>query len=262
MRRQIGRAFVFAFPVAAVIGAAAPGWTHGTTERVSVGTGGTQANGFSIGPAISADGRFVAFESGATNLVPGDTNDAFGVFVRDRQAGQTTRVSVGVGGAAVRNESNNPAISADGRFVAFQSGASNLVPGDTNQTIDIFVRDRQAGRTTRVSVGSGGAQGNSGSFVPALSADGRFVAFGSEASNLVPGDTNGVADVFVRNRKLGTTRRVNVGPGGVQANGASFLAEAAISAGGRFVAFESGASNLVPGDTNGVADVFIRVLAP
>ena len=112
-----------------------------------------------------------------------------------------------------------PAISADGRFVAFRSDATNLVPGDTNGATDVFVRDRQTGTTRRVSVGPGGAQGNGGSFMPAISADGRFVAFESSATNLVPGDTNDMEDMFVHDRQTGTTRRVSVGPGGVQGNG-------------------------------------------
>ena len=155
---------------------------------------------------------------------------------------------------------HSPAISADGRFVAFVSFATNLVPGDTNDATDVFVRDRQTGTTRRVSLGPGGVQGNGGSAGPAISANGRFVAFFSAATNLVPGDTNGTADVFVRDRQTGTTRRVSLGPGGVQGDGDSV--GAAISADGRFVAFESDATNLVPGDTNGAPDVFVRSLAP
>ncbi len=224
----------------------------GVTRRVSVGAGG-QANNGSDSPAISADGRFVAFYSDASNLVAGDTNGRSDVFVRDRLAGVTRRVSVGAGGQA-NSESFGPAISADGRFVAFYSYASNLVAGDTNGRSDVFVRDRLAGVTRRVSVGAGG-QANSDSFGPAISADGRFVAFDSSASNLVVGDTNGTFDVFVRDRLAGVTRRVSVGAGG-QANSDSL--SPAISADGRFVAFESNASNLVAGDTNATDDVFVR----
>ena len=229
----------------------------GTTRRVSLGSGGSQSNGASVQPALSADGRFVAFISDATNLVPGDTNGLTDVFVRDRQTGTTRRVSLGAGGAQGNWGSVEPAVSADGRFVAFTSLAANLVPGDTNGiTADVFVRDRQTGTTRRVSVGPGGVQSDGNSQFPALSADGRFVAFWSQATNLVPTDTNGTADVFVRDRQTGTTRRVNVGPGGVQANDISFYL--ALSADGRFVAFSSFATNLVPGDTNGSYDVFVR----
>ncbi len=225
----------------------------GVTQRVSVGAGG-QAKNYSYSPAISADGRFVAFFSAASNLVAGDTNGKGDVFVRDRLAGVTQRVSVGAGGQA-NNGSYIPAISADGRFVAFYSAASNLVPGDTNMAFDVFVRDRLAGVTRRVSVGAGG-QGNDSSGNPAISADGRFVAFGSSASNLVAGDTSGTGGVFVRDRLAGVTWRVSVGVGGQASNGSGF--HPAISADGRFVAFESSASNLVAGDTNRAEDVFVR----
>ena len=122
------------------LGSAMPvAWAHGTTERVSVSSGGAQGNGDSFDPAISADGRFVAFGSDATNLVPGDTNNAYDVFVRDRQTGKTQRVSVSSGGAQ-GNDSARPGDLAGGRFVAFWSRATNLVPGDTNNTFDVFVR--------------------------------------------------------------------------------------------------------------------------
>jgi Tol biopolymer transport system component len=228
-----------------------------STAGVLVDRSGHQANSFSTEPAISAGGRFVAFSSSASNLVPGDTNDTADVFVRDRKLQVTRRVSVGPGGQQANAHSFDPAISAGGRFVAFLSSASNLVPGDTNgDRPDVFVRDRKLQVTRRVSVGPGGQQANSGSGRPAISADGRFVAFASSASNLVPGDSNDSWDVFVRDRKLQVTRRVSVGPGGQQANASTFAP--AIPAGGRFVAFESDASNLVPADTNGHRDVFVR----
>jgi Tol biopolymer transport system component len=214
------------------------------------------ANGDSVSPAISADGRFVAFESTASNLVAGDTNESTDVFVRDRVAGTTERVGVASDGAQANSDSYSPVISADGRFVAFESLASNLVVGDTNGSGDVFVRDRVAGTTERVGVASGGAQANRDSLSPAVSADGRFVAFESTASNLVAGDTNSTRDVFVRDRVAATTERVSVGSDGAQANGYSLLP--AISADGRFVAFESYASNLVAGDTNESTDVFVR----
>jgi Tol biopolymer transport system component len=227
------------------------------TRRVSVGPGGHQANGPSQTPALSAHGRFVAFMSAASNLVAGDTNRTYDVFVRDRVAQVTRRVSVGQGGQQTNRSSFAPAISADGRFIAFVSLASNLVAGDTNRTYDVFVRDRVAQVTRRVSVGQDGQQANGRSFEPAISADGRFVAFYSDSSNLVAGDTNGTWDVFVRDRKAQVTRRVSVGPGGQQANRDSY-GQPAISAHGRFVAFASGATNLVAGDTNSGYDVFVR----
>jgi Tol biopolymer transport system component len=215
------------------------------TERVSVDTGGEQANDGSYGSALSADGRFVAFHSGATNLASGDTNGEIDVFARDLARGRTMGVSVEPGGVPGNAASAEAAISANGQFVAFASGASNLVPGDTNGQTDVFVRDLARGRTVRASLGPSGTQGeDGGSAGPALSADGRFVAFWSEAGNLVSGDTNGFADVFVRDRQRGTTSRVSVGPHGAQADDISF--SPAVSADGRFVAFESYARNLAP----------------
>src|SRR5437867_824550 len=176
------------------------GASPGTTERVSVDSAGTQGNSFSLDPSISADGRFVAFSSLATNLVPGDTNGAFDVFVHDRLTGTTERVSVDSAGTQGHGNSSEPSISADGRFVAFSSVATNRVPGDTNAAFDVFVHDRLTGTTERVSVASAGTQGNGSSLDPSISADGRFVAFSSVATNLVPGDTNGKEDVFVHDR--------------------------------------------------------------
>ncbi len=229
----------------------------GTTERVSVATGGGQAIGASLYPKISADGRFVAFFSGAANLVSSDTNGKNDVFVRDRQTGTTELVSVATGGGQATDDSLNPAISADGRFVAFYSYANNLVSGDSNSFADIFVHDRQTGTTARVSVVTGGSQAiGGGSISPAISADGRFVAFESDAANLYGGDTNSASDIFVHDRQTGTTEWVNYAPGNGQANGDSYLA--AISADGRFVAFESYATNLVSGDSNGAYDIFVH----
>jgi len=228
----------------------------GEITRVSVASDGAQGNGDSGGPAISADGRFVAFYSSASNLVPGDTNGVEDVFVHDRLTGQTTRVSVASDGAQGNDLSWQPSISADGRFVAFASRASNLVPGDTNGTWDVFVHDRLTGQTTRVSVASDGKEGNGFSFLPLISADGRFVAFTSEASNLAPGDTNPWWDVFVHDRLTGQTTMVSVASDGTPGNGASI--GTSISGDGRFVAFSSSASNLAPGDTNGVIDVFVH----
>src|SRR5205823_4846703 len=152
--------------------------------------------------SISADGRFVAFSSSATNFAPGDTGGQVDLFVHDRQTRTTERVSVDSAG----NQGNDlsigpPALSADGRFVAFASLATNLVPGDSNGWMNVFVRDRQARTTERVSVDGAGTEGNESSGSPSFSADGRFVAFASAAFNLVPGDTNRLSDVFVHERR-------------------------------------------------------------
>jgi Tol biopolymer transport system component len=230
----------------------------GITTRVSQGLGGGAANGPSEDPAISADGRLIAFESRASNLVAGDTNDRQDVFVYDRTTGTTTRVSVSAtGGQAVGGDSRDPDLSPDGRFVVFDSAASNLVPNDTNRKRDIFIRDLVTNKTQRVSVNSGGTQGNGDSGNPAVSANGRFVAFDSRARNLVKGDTNGSADVFLRDRKNGTTVRISVSSSGRQATG-GWSVDPTISDNGRYITFESAATNLVPKDTNGRWDVFLR----
>jgi Tol biopolymer transport system component len=240
----------------------------GRTSRVSLGFHGRQANGPSGDAAISADGRYVAFTSRASNLVAHDTNKIFDVFVRELATGRTTRVSVTGRGAQASCqggcESTEPALSANGRYVAFESSATNLVQGDTNGLADVFVRDRRSGRTERVSVTRAGKQAgadrtNNGSNAPAISADGRYVAFHSADSNLVRGDTNRTFDIFVHDRRTGRTSRVSVSGNGRQANGES-LGAPSVSADGRYVAFTSLASNLVPGDRNGITDVFVRDL--
>ncbi len=239
----------------------------GASTRVSVASDGTQANMGSVSPVISADGRYVAFDSMASNLVAGNNpSGVYEVFVHARVTGLTTQISVATGGTHANRSSSSPAISADGRYVAFDSYATNLVAGDTNGTGDVFVCDRVAGATTRVSVASGGTQanGDSGaedsneSWQPAISADGRYVAFNSGATNLVAGDTNGMNDVFVRDWVAGATIRVSVASGGTQANHFSSSGGAAISADGRYAVFDSLASNLVAGDSNGMNDVFVR----
>ena len=178
-----------------LLGQAAAIAAPGDTTRVSVSSGGAEGNGPSggeyIAPSLSADGRYVAFRSSASNLVAGDTNLTTDIFVHDRQTGVTERVSVSSGGAQGNWGADEPSISADGRYVAFPSLASNLVAGDTNLVLDVFVHDRQSGVTERVSVSSSGTQGNSDSFEAFISADGRYVGFTSWASNLVAGDTNG-----------------------------------------------------------------------
>ncbi|HVS18292.1 MAG TPA: hypothetical protein VMT18_06815 [Planctomycetota bacterium] len=248
------------FPSAAVLALSAAGLASAqSTSLVSVGAGGVQGDGPSLSPALSAGGRYVAFESSAENLVPGDTNHAQDVFVRDRVLGVTTRVSVSSSGAQANWNSYSPSISADGRFVAFTTLAANLVPGDDNGVIDVFVHDRLSGTTERVSVDSAGALGDGDGRYPTLSADGRYVCFESLSTNLVAGDTNDVEDIFVRDRLLGLTTRVSVGPGGVQGNGRSL--RAGICADGRRVVFVSAATNLVAGDTNGAGqDCFVRDL--
>src|SRR5581483_8861709 len=145
--------------------------------RVNVSSSGTQANNDShYRPSLSADGRYVTFQSTASNLVAGDTNSADDIFLRDTQTGTTTRISVNSGGTQGNNDSLFPSISADGRYVAFDSLATNLVAGDTNGSSDVFVRDTQTRTTTRISVSSGGTEGKVDSYRLSISADGRYWA--------------------------------------------------------------------------------------
>jgi Tol biopolymer transport system component len=254
---------------AVLIGAlAVPAVVAGQTTLMSAAAAGGAAGGASgqTSVAISGDGRYVAFESAAANLVAGDTNGATDVFLVDRLMRTTTRVSVATGGAEAMGGGSGTfgvAVSGDGRVVAFDSAATNLVAGDTNALPDIFVHDRATGTTTRVSVATGGGQGTgpagARSQRPALSADGRFVAFSSELTSLVPGDTNGKPDVFVHDRATGTTTRVSVANGGGQTTGETLGSiRPALSADGRVVAFISDAVNLVPDDTNNVLDAFVH----
>ncbi len=226
------------------------------TTRVSVASDGTEGNGHSADPSISVDGRYVAFWSRASNLVPGDTNEMWDVFVRDTKTDATTRVSVSTSGAQGNGTSRDPSISADGRYVAFWSWASNFDTSDTNEMPDVFVRDTETATTFRVSVSTSGTEGNGGSYSPSISADGRYVVFYSYASNLVDGDTNEQCDIFRSDRNTGATTRVSVSTDGAEGNGRSIAP--IISPDGRYVAFESEASNLVMGDTNEMPDVFVR----
>jgi Tol biopolymer transport system component len=242
----------------------------GRTRRVSVTSKGGQADDLSADASLSGDGRFVAFSSYASNLVPHDTNGGRDIFVHGRSTGKTSRVDVSSSGDQAHGSSESPSISANGRFVAFVSTASNLVRHDTNDAADVFLRDRKTGRTRLVSIGRHGKPaGSSGcdagvgphscrrwTTSPAISTRGRFVAFDSAAPNLVRHDKNHHRDVFVRDMKTGKTRIVSVGAGGRQGNGLS--EGSAIATAGRFVAFESDASNLVAGDTNDHHDVFRR----
>jgi len=238
----------------------------GTMERMSVAGDGAQGNGKSFAPCVSADGRWVVFWSFASNLVAGDTEECGAgefmyncadVFVHDRQTGAIERIAAG-GREGLGGGSYRLGISADGRWVAFYSWASNLVQNDTNGHADIFGHDRQTGTTELISLASDGAQGNGDSVEPNISADGRWVAFVSRSSNLVRNDTNAKRDVFVRDRQTGTTRRVSVTSNGTQGDDESGVVMhqegwydgPAISADGRWVAFTSKASNLVPDDTN------------
>lgn len=224
------------------------------------GTVGNDHSGWGSAPSISADGRFVSFLSGADDLVPGDTNGWEDIFVRDMIAGQTERISVDSSGAQGDGRSETSWISADGRFVAFDSIAGNLVAGDTNHHFDVFRRDRLLGVTERASLDSQGQEGDFHSYGHGasihLTPDGRFLAFPSSATNLVPNDFNGAEDVFVRDFLLGTTAIASVASGGAAANARSIAPDLAPD--GQRIAFSSDADNLVAGDTNLKLDVFLH----
>lgn len=245
--------------------------SHGITTRVSLSSKGEEGHMGSASPGFSGDGRLVAFTSPARNLVPNDTNgELWDAFVQDRLSGDTPffgdtiLVSRGSDGRQCMCQSGNPALSADGRYVAFSNldcvtythqdcQHPGLVPEDTNDKWDVFVRDLETGTTERVSGSSSGGQGNGDSGrTSAISADGRYVVFVSEATNLVPGDTNAQPDVFVHDRVADTTERVSVNSFGEQANGWSdFWGNANMSADGRYVVFWSLATNLDPADPTG-----------
>ncbi|MBI4733601.1 MAG: PD40 domain-containing protein, partial [Rubrobacteridae bacterium] len=176
--------------------------------RLSIAPDGTEGDNHSISVSISEDGRYVAFASMAGNLVAGDGNGVYDIFVRDTQDDTTTRVSIATGGTEGNGNSNYPSISADGRYVVFSSVADNLVAGDTNGVEDVFMHDTQSGTTTRVSVATGGDQADNESNYPSISANGRYIAFCSIATNLIAGDTNVARDIFVHDSQSGTTTRV------------------------------------------------------
>jgi len=228
----------------------------GAIERASTAADGTQGDKLVVhGTAISGDGRYVVFPSSATNLVPGDTNASVDMFVKDRQTGAIIRANTSATGAQTTSYTLMPTITADGTKVAFVAWGDTLIPGDTEDTPDVFVKDLRTGAITRVNTSSDGTVSESEPYAPVISADGRWVAFSSLASNLVRHDTNNVDDVFVKNLRTGETRRLSVSLFGQQGN--NFSTTPSVSADGRVVAFSSYASNLVPCDGNEVPDVFI-----
>lgn len=228
----------------------------GAVSIVSTDSLGNQGDVNANFGAISADGRYVMFSSSSSNFVTGDTNGETDIFVKDTVTGTTRRVNTDSNGNEANSFSSGLGMSGDGRYVLFSSNASNLVAGDTNGFQDLFVKDTITGMTTRVSTDSAGTQANAASSIGTISSDGRFVVFGTTASNLVAGDNNGFQDAFMKDLQTGITSRISVDNVGTEANSASLAW--AISADGRYAAFDSIASNLVPGDTIGSFDSFIR----
>jgi hypothetical protein len=234
--------------------------TERRSERISVPAEGGWGDGASFRPAISADGRYVAFDSYATNMVPDDESSGFDVFVRDRQEKTTGRISIGMGGEEPDGESTGAAISADGRFVVFESGADNLVDNDGNGFVDVFLYDRENASTSLVSVGSDGSPANEFSGIADISANGRYIAFTSKATNLVDDDTNGtISDVFVRDRIAETTQLVSVNSDGEQGSDFGSL-QGTVSADGAVVTFDSFSEGMVGNDTNLEPDVFVHFM--
>jgi hypothetical protein len=246
----------------ATIAVSSPANAATTTTRLSSTAAGAPANGNSDLPGLSDDGRYATFNSGATNLVPGDPNNfVTDVFLKDRLTGAVDQISVnsqGVTGNSFSGGSGAASpVTSDGHFVAFDSFASNLVPNDTNQLFDTFLRDRQARTTVRVSVSSAGTQADGANGVQAMSADGRFVLFTSRATNLVPGDTNNALDAFVRDTWQSTTTRVTVKADGTQVADDTRAWE--MSNDGRFVAFSS-VSKYTADDKNPDVDAYVKDL--
>jgi uncharacterized repeat protein (TIGR01451 family) len=257
-RRRGALAVAAATGAAALLGPAGALAAHNVVEPISVAPDGAIGNDSSVSGDhlgdygdMTPDGRFVVFASAASNLVPGDTNGVGDVFVRDRRRGLTERVSVGPRGVQGNGDSNffgistAPAISDDGRYVAFKSDASNLVKGDRNNLTDVFVRDRSAGTTERIS-GAGGGDN------PGISPDGNFVAF--ETFDF---DGDFARDIYLRNRTTGAIERISVSHDGSEVFGTS---EDPVVANGPVVAFASSAPNLVPNDQSNI-DVFVRDLS-
>ncbi len=231
------------------------GGGFGTIERISVSSNANQGSGTSEWPAISRNGRYIAYHSDAPNLVPNDTNNTHDIFLYDRLTRTTQRVSLNDNGIQGNNRSMFADLSTDGRYLTFHSEATNLVPNDTNNSWDVYFRDLQTGQFERISVTSAGNQANDTSIFPDISGDGRFIAFYSQATDLVPNDTNNTEDIFLHDRLTGTTERISVSSNGTQANGSSIFPD--ISADGRYVVYDSNASNLVPNDTNNASDIFM-----
>jgi Tol biopolymer transport system component len=261
-----GRLFLV-FGLLFLVQAGGIAWSQ-TTERVSVDTTGNDADSASNNPSTSANGRYVAFQSDATDLVTGGSNGSMHIFVRDRQTPTTIQVSLNSLGNEELDPSRTPSISGDGMHVAFESDA-DLAGGDANAFSDIFVRDLLAVTTTLVSVDSTGAQDIGPSVSPSVSSDGRYVAFQSEADLVLP--DNGFIDIYVHDRDAdddGTydeagsisTVRVSVDSAGIQGQGNNHSYFPSISADGRYVAFESIATDLVAGSTNGNVHIFVRDL--
>lgn len=235
----------------------------GLTTMISLTPSGTAGLGDSTAPAISGNGRHVAFQSKATGLVPDDSSVVLDTFVRDLVTSATTRVSVRTGGLEANGPSQNPRISYEGRWVVFHSGASNLVPGDTNQKDDAFLHDRTLGVTSLVSRTPGGAPGGDWSRHPDISPDGRWIVFESIANDLVAEDTGYYRDIFRFDRTKKAMRWVSrARTGWIDGFATGQSRWPSVDASGSRIAFESDAYNLIWGDSNQATDIFVRTVMP
>ncbi|MEU4243306.1 hypothetical protein [Actinoplanes sp. NPDC026619] len=242
---------------AQVAGPAAAAAPSARTERVSVSSAGAQGDAQAISGKLSADGRYVVFDSNASTLVPGDTNDNGDVFLRDRQTNVTTRLSLSATGEQGNGSSDSPQISADGRYVTFISYSSNLVPGPRPEIgYDVYLLDRQTGTLNRISETPDGTPSDGDNYNPSISADGRYVVFQTYATNLLPGVVGG--NVLLYDRTTDQLSPVSVAPDGTATESRGY--GPSISGNGRYVAFLSYSADLAPGDTNGVGDVYVRDL--
>lgn len=226
----------------------------GSLGSVSTNSAGVEANGQSYNAVLSANGQYIGFISKATNLVASDTNGTDDLFVKNLATGEVVNASITLAGAQANAPTADSAISGDGRVVAFTTYATNLAAGDDNFA-DIYSKNLDNGIITRVSANSAGEAANGNSDNASLSADGRYIVFSSQASNLVEGDTNGHRDVFRKDMHSGAVLRVSISADAVEGKGDS--SNATISADGRYVMFES-TSDLTPGDGDGKADIFIK----
>lgn len=249
-------AILFVVPLLLLLSA---GFDKRTVTLVSAGGTGTPGNEASHHASITADGRHIAFSSKADNLVPGDTNGTEDIFVKNVDTGAVVRVSTNSAGEELNGDSAGPVISADGNSVAFKSYATDLIPGASGLYGNLFVKNLQTGAISLVSADAAGNAGNAESTNPVISADGRYVAFASDASNLVPEDTNGYLDIYVRDLATGSITLVSVGAGGEAGDGSSGdIYGPSISADGMRIAFSSSAANIAPGDSDNVHDILVK----
>ncbi|NOQ64221.1 MAG: DUF4214 domain-containing protein [Methyloprofundus sp.] len=226
------------------------------TEQVSRVSSASEL-GLSEFPVISANGRFISYQSTIDDIVANDNNGTSDVFVYDRLQNISTRISLSFTGKEGRNESTRPSISADGRYITYQSDASNLVAGDNNRSSDVFVYDRNTEEVALVSRSTAGAWGSDDSVKPVISADGRFISYTSESDNLSSGARlNKNPKIFVYDRENGVTSLATINSLGELSNGRSF--RSAISSNGRFVSYNSDATNLVAGNIINVSNIFVR----